>query len=99
MPGTQSQLGGLVGLVGGRWKIRGKLPELGLNAEPQVLSQYHYTRLSVYFSERKAKSTFFYFRVFSSIKIDESWGKCLYERHSSVQGEVKPFSGGGKCLP
>ncbi len=25
MPGTQSQLGGLVGLVGGRWKIRWKI--------------------------------------------------------------------------
>ncbi len=40
MPGPQSQLGGLVGLVGGRGrKTRWKVARVGLNSGPQALSQ------------------------------------------------------------
>ena len=55
VPGTQSQLGGLVGLVGGRWKIRWKMPELGLNSRTsgpdprtQLLNQHSHTHTHIH---------------------------------------------------
>ncbi len=46
MPGPQSQLGGLVGLVGSRWKTRWKIARVGLELrtsapEPRTQSLYH----------------------------------------------------------
>ena len=50
MPGTQSQLGGLVGLVGGRWKTRWKIAKMGLELrtsgpEPRT-QQLHHTAIT-----------------------------------------------------
>ncbi len=53
MPGTQSQLGGLVGLVGGRWKSDGKIAWVGLelrteDPEPRTQPLHHTTYIHTY---------------------------------------------------
>ena len=51
MPGTQSQLGGLVGLVGGRWKTRWKSClsglELGTSGPEPRTQPLHHTATTI----------------------------------------------------